>query len=333
MRRYESMPKVDLHIHLEGAIPNATLWGLIEQSGGDPEVQTAEALEERFTYRDFDHFIETWVWKNRFLSSYEAFEVAAEAVATGLAADNVVYAEVFFSPSDFGNHGLTPGELALAIRRGLDRVEETEVALIVDLVRDAGPERAARTFEEIREVAAAAGIIGVGLGGSENVFPPEPFVDVYRLAREAGFRLTAHAGEAAGPNSVWGALGLLGAERIGHGVRSVEDPNLLRTLVERQVPLEVCPTSNLKTSVFASWQDHPIGRLIEAGAMVTLNTDDPAMFETSLTGEYERVAAFYGYDDARMHVLAQNAIEASWADPVRRRRLRQRLDSWWDRQC
>lgn len=240
-----------------------------------------------------------------------------------------MYAESFFSPSDFRRFGLDTSELALAIRRGLDRVGGVEVALIVDLVRDTGPAGAERTLNEIADVASDAGVIGVGLGGSEAQYPPEPFSDVYRKAASAGFRLTAHAGEAAGAESVRGALETLRVQRIGHGVRAVEDPTLVRTLVSSQVPLEICPTSNLRTGVVESWDSHPAKTLIETGAMVTLSTDDPAMFGCTLAGEYGEIANRFGLDDASLQRIAENAIEASWADPATKRMLRTDLDLWW----
>ena len=326
---FATMPKVELHLHLEGAIPLPAMWELVQRHGGDPEVPTAEALSERYRYRDFPHFIETWVWKNRYLDSYEAFEFAAEAVAGELGAAHIVYAEAFFSPTDFRRHDLTPDQLAVAIRRGLDRVDGVEVALIVDLVRETGPARAAETFARIQEVAEEAGVVGVGIGGSEVGYPPEPFADVYRQAREEGFRLTAHAGESAGPESIWGALRSLGVERIGHGIRSVEDAELVRYLVEHRLPLEICPTSNLRTGVVSAWDEHPIRALIDAGAAVTINTDDPAMFDCTLAGEYQNLADRFGYDDDVIRRLAYTSIEASWAAPASQRRLRGLLDVWW----
>ena len=332
MGRFATMPKTELHLHLEGAIPLSAMWTLVERHGGDPEVPDAKALTDRFAYRDFTHFIDTWIWKNRFLDTYDAFEFAAESVARSLVDQNIVYAEAFFSPSDFLRHGLGSAELALAIRRGLDRVNGIDVALIVDLVRDTGPERAARTFEEVREVVTEAGVIGIGLGGSEAEYPAELFTDVYRRAANAGFRLTAHAGEAAGPSSVRAALSALRVERIGHGVRAVEDDELLRDLTERQVPLEVCPTSNIRTGVVSSWEQHPAAILIDAGAMVTINTDDPAMFGCTLAGEYGVVADRFGFGDATIRRLAQNTIDASWADPATKQRLSRQLDDWWMRE-
>lgn len=329
MSFYETMPKVELHLHLEGAIPLDALWSLIEQAGGDPGVRTRQDLDDRFAYRDFAHFIETWVWKNRYLSSYGAFTFAAEAVAARLAAQNVEYAEAFFSPTDFAMHDLWPGPLAAAIRKGLDRVNGTRVALIVDLVRETGPARAARTLAAVEEVAPEAGVIGVGLGGSEVGHPPEQYAGVYHRAAEAGLRLTAHAGEAAGPKGIWGALRALNVERIGHGVQAVEDLELIEHLVTHQIPLETCPTSNLRTGVVANWDTHPVRDLIAAGVKVTINTDDPAMFNTTLAGEYEDVETEFGLDRQTMRRLSLNAVEASWAVGAERARLRNDLEVWW----
>jgi adenosine deaminase len=155
------------------------------------------------------------------------------------------------------------------------------------------------------------------------------FSAVYRTAGERGYRLTAHAGEAAGAPSVWGALRSLGAERIGHGVRSVEDPALVDYLVDHQIPLEVCPTSNLRTGVVADWATHPGRKLIESGAMVTVNTDDPAMFHCSLAGEYDVLVSRFGLDLGAVRRIAANAIEASWAPEATRQRLRRDQGTWW----
>jgi adenosine deaminase len=329
MRDWTTMPKAELHFHLEGAIPVPVLWELIQRHGGDPVIKTQGELVEWFSYRDFAHFMETWEWMNGFLRCYDDFEFAAEAVARHLVDQNIVYVEAFFSPSDFRQHGLNPQGIATAIRIGLDRVAGVEVALIVDLVRDRGPQGTARTLSAIKEVASEAGVIGVGIGGFELAHPPEQFAPVYDDAREAGFRLTAHAGEEAGPESVWGAIRELGAERIGHGVRSIEDPILMEYLVEHQIPLEVCPTSNLRTGVIAHWDQHPVRRLIDAGAMVTINTDDPAMFDTNLAGEFGNLVTHFGLDDAELKRLSLAVIDASWADDATRARLTRDIEDWW----
>lgn len=329
MRDWSTMPKAEIHLHLEGAIPLPTLWELIEHHGGDPVIRTSDQLSEWFTYRDFTHFIETWTWMNGFLRDYDDFEFVAEAVARHLVGQNIVYVEAFFSPSDFRQHGLEAQGIAKAIRTGLDRVTGIEVALIVDLVRDRGPQGTARTLAAIKEVASEAGVIGIGIGGLEVAHPPEQFAQVYRDAEAAGFRLTAHAGEEGGPESVWGALRCLRVERIGHGVRSVEDPELMEYLVEHQIPLEVCPTSNLRTGVVGHWDEHPVTELIEAGALVTINTDDPAMFDTDLASEFETLTNQVGLPDSALKKLTLAVVEASWASSATRSRLVQEIEAWW----
>lgn len=331
MRDFETMPKVELHLHLEGAIPVVAMWALAEAKGDASGVGSMSELRERFAYRDFRHFIETWVWKNQLLDSYEAFIFVAESVAADLARQQIVYAEVYFSPTDFAGFGLEPGPLAMAIRTGLDRVPGTRIALVADLVRDTGPQRAARTLDRVAEVADEAGIIGITIGGSEADFPASDFGAVFARARRAGFRLSAHAGEAAGPQSVWSALDVLRVDRIGHGIRSVEDHELVSALVARRVPLEICPTSNVRTGVVTSWEHHPVGRLVKEGAVVTLNTDDPAMFDCSLAGEYRKVSRTFGFDDGVMRRLALNAVDACWAEPAVRDRLRDLVVDWWER--
>jgi adenosine deaminase len=330
MRDWATMPKVELHLHLEGAIPLPTLWELIQRHGGDETIRTPEQLVEWFSYRDFAHFMETWVWMIAFLRSYEDFTYAAEAVARHLASQNIVYAESFFSPSDFRHHHLDPQQLAVAIRTGLNRVPEVEVPLIVDLVRDRGPDGTARTLAAITEVADEAGVIGIGIGGYEAENPPEQFAEVYRKARQSGFHLTAHAGEAAGPDSVWGAIKTLKVERIGHGVRAAEDPALVDYLVESQLPLEVCPTSNIRTGVVTDWDNHPARALIEAGVMVTINTDDPALFHSSLAGEYQVLHDRFGLDEDAIRRISLAAVDASWASTDTTARLTGRINEWWD---
>lgn len=325
---WESMPKVELHLHLEGAIPLEAMWELISRHGGDPAVPSPQALAERFRFTDFAHFISTWEWKLKFHDSLDDYHFLAAEVARDLRRQGHVYVEAFVSPTD---SPLDTAELLVAVRQGIDTVDGIEIALIPDLVRDTGPDLAMRTLESMIDVRHDAGIIGITIGGSEQHHPPELFAAVYRRAREAGLRLTAHAGEAAGPESVRRAIRDLGVERIGHGVRAVEDPALVRELVESQIPLEVCPTSNIRTRVAPSMEDHQVRTLIDEGVFVTLNTDDPAMFATSLAAEFAAVQAL-GYNDDTMRMLAENAIDASWATPARKRDLHVQLASWFGRE-
>jgi adenosine deaminase len=328
---YERVPKVELHLHLEGAIPAATLWQLLCKYGGDPSVPSLEALAQRFQYRDFPHFLDTWLWKNGFLRETEDFALIAEAVARDLAAQNVRYVEAHYSPSDFAHHGLEPPELTQAIRTGLDKVPEIEVWLIADLVRGRGPGEMERTLEAVHGVREL-GVIGVGLGGAEQLHPPEPFAAVFRRARQLGFHATAHAGEAAGAASIWGALRALQVERIGHGTRAYEDAALLDHLAERQISLEMCPLSNVRTAVVPSLLDHPIRDYMRRGLLVTVNTDDPKMFNNSLALEYELLEREVGLLRDEIRSLILNGVRSSWLPTDRKTQLSASLqaDAAWD---
>jgi adenosine deaminase len=318
---FHRIPKLELHLHLEGAIPHNALWQLIQKYGRDPAVPDQAALQRKFQYRDFPGFIQTWLWKNKFLREYEDFTLIAEAVARGLAAQNILYAEVSFSPGDFARFGLKTQKIAEAVRAGLARERGTEVVLIADLIRDFPPENAARTLAEVAEVRSL-GVVGVGLGGSEQEFPPESFEGVYREAREMGFRTTAHAGEAAGSESIWGALKTLRAERIGHATRAEEDGSLLDYLAEHRIPLELCPVSNVRTGTVQRLEDHPVRRYFDLGLLVTVNTDDPGMFGNTLAGEYRLLEERLGFSRAEIHQLVLNALDASWLAGPQKERLR-----------
>ena len=318
MNWFDRVPKVELHLHLEGAIPLPALWKLVRKYSGDAAVPNLTALERRFAYRDFPHFIEVWNWKNGFLREYQDFDFIAEAVARDLAAQNVRYAETFYSPTDFSRHGLKTQELTQAIRSGLDRVPQIEVALVADLVRDTFPQKAAVTLQEIHEVGEL-GVIGVGIGGSEQDYPPEPFAEVYNQARRLGFRTTAHAGEAAGAESVWGAIRALKIDRIGHGTRAIEDPALLDYLAEHKIPIEMCPLSNVCTGIVPAIEAHPIRHFFERGIPVTVNTDDPKMFGNSLAEEYRLLESKLGFTRDEVRTLILQGIRSSWLPKGRKR--------------
>jgi adenosine deaminase len=323
----ERLPKVELHLHIEGAIPHAALWELITKYGGDPSVPTAADLPGRFFYRDFPDFIDRWIWKHGFIRETDDFTLIGRAVAGELARQRILYAEAFFTPSDVARFGMTPQQVAVALRRGLASVPDVEVALISDVCRDAGPEIGAENLEKIAEVAAEAGVIGIGLGGSEQSFPPEPYARVYERARGLGLHVTAHAGEVAGPESVWGALRALGVERVDHGTRAVEDPALMEWLVERRIPVTSCPGSNVATGAVASLEDHPIRRFVDAGLLVSIATDDPAMFGLSMAGEFEALVRRLGFSRAEVRALTLDAVESTWLPPDRKAALRARVEA------
>jgi adenosine deaminase len=320
-----ALPKVELHVHLEGAIPVAALWELVNKYGRPPGLSGLDDLERRFAYRDFPHFLDTWSWKNGFLREYEDFTFIASAVAADLADQHIVYAEAFYSPGDFARHGLEVQQLTEAIRTGLAaHADRVQVNLVADLVRNFGPEPGLRWLREVDEVKHL-GVVGIGIGGAEQAFPPEPYQAVYREARERGFRTSAHAGEAAGPESVWGAVRALSVDRIGHGTRAIDDPSLVALIAERRIPIETCPISNVRTGVVPSVSAHPIRRFMEAGVVATVNTDDPKMFHTSLEAEYAALASELGFTWSEIQALNANAAATAWCGEDEKARLAARL--------
>lgn len=311
MSWFSKVPKVELHLHLEGAIPHEAMWELIQKYGGDYSVADPESLEKRFEYKDFPHFIETWLWKNQFLREYEDFTFIAEQVARDLSFQNIWYAEVFFSPSDFARFGLETQRLTEAIRKGFSHVSEIEIALVADLVRDFGPERAAITLNELNEVKEY-NVVGIGIGGSEQNFPPEPFESVYEMARKLDFYTSAHAGEAAGPESIWAAVRNLRVDRIGHGTRAKEDEFLLDYLAEHKIPLEMCIISNVRTGVVDTVKDHPVREYFDKGIVLSINTDDPKMFGTSLAEEYCLLQKEFDFTRNEICSLILHSVQTSW---------------------
>jgi adenosine deaminase len=317
---FERLPKVELHLHLEGAIPPEALWELFQKYGGDPAIPTWSYLKRKFVYRDFRHFIQTWNWITSLLRQYEDFTFAAHAIARDLERQNIRYAEVFYSPPDFLPAGLEPQRLTEAIRDGLRRVPGVEVALVFDLVRNFGPEQGARMLACANQVRDL-GVIGVGIGGAENGFPPEPFAPVFRRARELGFRTSAHAGEAAGPASIWGAIRTLEVDRIGHGTRAVEDPVLVDYLAARKIPLELCVLSNVRMCVVPDVRRHPAHAYFQRGIPLSINTDDPTLFGNSLAEEYAVLCSELGFTQKDVLLLIEQGIEASWLPETRKGEL------------
>jgi adenosine deaminase len=314
------LPRVELHVHLEGAIPLPVLWELLQKYGGDPEVPTQDHLRRKFVYRDFPHFIDTWTWMIGLLRQYEDFELLSEAVARDFLRQNIRYAEVFYSAPDFLQAGLEPQRLTEAIRRGLSRVPQVEIALVADLVRDYGAAPAARMLACISEIKKL-GVIGVGIGGREYKFPPEAFREVYDQARKRGFKTSAHAGEAAGPESIWGAIRNLEVDRIGHGTRAIEDASLVDHLAQHKIPLELCVLSNVRTAVVANVDGHPARSYFERGIPVSINTDDPTLFGNSLVDEYTALHEQLGFTRPEIIRLIEQGIETSWLPADRKQQM------------
>ncbi len=320
-----SLPKAELHLHLEGSITPETLVELRKRQGTKSTLTEAEAL---YQYKDFLGFLMAFKTLTEVLQTAEDYELIVYRLMEQLRAENILHAEVYVSvgvclwrKQDFDAifQGLDRGRL-----RG-ERDFGVSVLWIFDAVRQFGPGAA----QEVFELAARyrdRNVIGVGMGGDEQKAPPELFREAYAYAANQGLRLTAHAGENAGPESIWGALNL-GAERIGHGLAASQDPELIEELARRQIPVEICLTSNLQTGCCGKLSDHPVRRYFDQGLMITLNTDDPAMFGTSLTREYELAQAEFGFTDEHLRELARNSFEASFLPAEKKVQFLNLLDS------
>jgi aminodeoxyfutalosine deaminase len=316
-----AMPKAELHAHLEGSVQPATLLDLASLHGIDLPATTVEEVTDWYTFRDFNHFIEIFIAISQCLRTPEDFTRITYEYGRSMAANNIRYAEVTWSPySHVGRpeKHLTFETLLNAINAGRDQAQRewgVQMRWIPDIVR-ADPETAATVVEWLTSPVAHMGdVVALGLGGPEIGFPPELFEEAFAAAKTKGVPGNPHAGETVGPQSVWGAIRALKAVRIGHGVRAIEDPALVDYLVEHQIPLEVNPTSNLCLGVYPSYAAHPLRQLIEAGVMVTINSDDPALFNTTLNDEYLHAVFDCGLSLAQLEQAALNAVRASYLPP------------------
>jgi adenosine deaminase len=322
------MPKVELHVHLEGATDADTVWAMAERNGTPLPAATLEAWRAFYAFRDFDHFIEVYTAAARAMRTPEDWAFMAERFVAGQAAQHVVYTEAFLSAS-FMLDVLPADALLEALEAGVlagERAHGVRVRFIPDIARHLPATQAAVLDFAVRGHARGL-FLGLGLGGPELGYPPELFRDTYAEARRRGLRLVAHAGETDGAASVRGAVEALGAERIGHGVRSLEDPAVLALLRERGVPLEVCPTSNYRLHVVPAGAPHPIRALVDAGVRCTVNSDDPPMFGTTLVDEYRLLAAQgFGWDE--LWAMNRGALDAAFLDDAERRVHAARYDAW-----
>jgi aminodeoxyfutalosine deaminase len=319
------MPKVELHVHLEGAMRPAVLLELARRNGIDLPARDEPGLKRWFRFRDFEQFVKIYLTCSSALKNPEDFELLALDFLAEQAYQNVVYSEVHFT---IGTHvaagrdaGAIREALATAIAEG-ERRYGVVMRLIPDIVRNVPP--LADTTLEWALAGRDAGEIGVvalGLSGSEARFPCEPFRRHFQAAEAAGLHRVAHAGEHAGPGSIREVLDVCHPERIGHGVRAIEDPELVAELARRRLPLEVCPGSNVALGVYPDLAAHPFDRLRRSGALVTVSTDDPAFFATNLTREYLRLAETFGYGPAALAGFALAALRSSFLPAERKAAL------------
>jgi adenosine deaminase len=324
-------PKAELHVHLRGAMPLSFFQDRLRKYHPEDVLANApprylelfeqfenirpfmksrpglaESAGQLFRYRTFDQFLATYLFSSYFVRDAADFRGLVQAVLQRFAAGNIVYAEITVSFIEYIQQGIALADIVSALDEASAASERPRVQWILDPVRNIGPEKALGLLQEVLR-NRPKNLVGITIGGAEHLFPPAQFEKVYALARDAGLRLTVHAGEGLGPESVWDAIRVLGAERIGHGVRSIEDPALVRHLAENQIPLEVCPTSNLWTGIYPSYEAHPLKALYEAGVPLSINTDDPEFFRTSLAEEYEHARAM-GLPESAVRKMMTNGF-------------------------
>jgi aminodeoxyfutalosine deaminase len=339
----QTMPKAEIHLHLEGSIQPATLLELAKRHLrlDTLPAQDVAGLREWFRFVDFPHFIEVYLTISDLLRTPEDFTLIVSDLGDALADHAVRYAEVTFTPYThlhLLDKGLTLQDLLQGLDHGRQQVLQRHgivLQWVFDIPRNAAfrpdgkynPRPAELTLEYALE-GRSHGVIGFGLGGNEVGAPPAPFAHAFATANANGLLSVPHAGETVGAESVWGAIHDLGAKRLGHGVRAVEDPLLLATLHEAQIPLEINPTSNICLHVYRKLGHHPLPHLDRMGLLVTVNTDDPPLFNTDLTNEYALLVDEFGYDLSGVTRIARNAFTASMAPASLREQLLQEFDAW-----
>lgn len=343
-RFIDELPKAEIHVHLEGSIQPETLLQLAQRHQRLDYLPARDVAELRrqFQFTDFAHFVRIYLLICDLLRTPADFALIVHACGADMAAQNIRYREVTVTPFthvDYLHKGLTIDDVIAGLEAGRASARHdfgVEIRWVFDIPRDFclpgqnssfDPYPAQRTLDYARR-GQAHGVVGFGLGGSEMVAPPEPFAPFFAAAKVSGLLAVPHAGETVGPPGIWNAVTLLKADRIGHGVRAMEDPALLTLLRDCQIPLEVNPSSNVCLHVYRSMAEHPFPHLDRMGIKVTINSDDPPLFNTSLTNEYRTVARTFGYNQVDLARLARNAFEVCGAEPVLKRKMLAEFDDW-----
>jgi adenosine deaminase len=326
-------PKVELHVHLEGAMRPATLLELAKRNQIELPFSTMEEVRQWYRFEDFPQFSDVYKAISRSIVTADDVEYLARDFVTGQAEQNVLYTEVTYTAlTPHRNYGLPFEEQYAALERvrlWAERELDVSFGVIVDIPRDYASDDQSATVADWVAGSLGETVVALGLAGYETGYPPEQFASAFARAREAGVPAICHAGETEGPASIRGALDVLGSRRLGHGVRCLEDPALVERLRRDRVVLEVCPSSEVSLGVFPRLAEHPLARLIEEGLAVTINSDDPAMFGTTMTRELDLAREEFGLSDEQLGAAMVLAAEASLAGPRRKPRLVKRIRDGW----
>ena len=316
-----AMPKVELHVHLEGSIRPETVLKLAERNGVALPADTVEGLRAWYAFRDFPHFVEVYVAVTKCVRTPDDLELIMREFLEGQRAENVLHSEVTYTASTVETQcGIPWPDQHAALLRGIAHGETLGVTcgLILDIVRGDPVERA---MEVAQWATTGEGVVALGLAGEERL-GTRPYAPAVALAAERGLPWVPHAGETTGPETIRECLAIGSPRRVGHGVRAVEDARLVAELRDRGIPLEVCPTSNVALGVVPSLAEHPLPRLMDEGVAVTVNSDDPPMFGTTLSDEFARCGETFEFDADIFYSLTMNAVNAALVSDARRAELR-----------
>jgi aminodeoxyfutalosine deaminase len=333
--RLTALPKVELHVHLEGTIAAATAAGLASARGEDPasvlvlDPERTDGPHYPHPFRDFLHFVDTFVASSAQVQEPSDLTTVAAAFAAGQAAQRIRWSEATFTAVTMEMRGWDAGELWEALLRGLATAPQAGIGLILDTPRDLGPEVARRSVALARgAIAAGVPVVALGLTGVEGSVPAREFAFLRDGADELGVGLVVHAGETGGPQEVAEAIDVLRSDRIGHGIATVSDPELLARVAALGIVLEVCPSSNVTLGLVPSLEEHPIRTLRDAGVALTVNSDDPPFFATTLTDELDHAIRLLDLDEARLAALQRRALDASFAPASVRNDIHAAIDDW-----
>ncbi len=325
------LPKVELHVHHVGsALPRIVAELAARHAGSSPVPQNVDELADYFTFRDFAHFIEIYISVVELIRDEEDVRILTFEVARELARQNVRYAELTVTPCSHTRRGIPAPAFCEAIEDARVRAE-SELGVVLRWCFDIPGELGLPAAEETLRIALDEqpdGLISFGLGGPEIGVPRAPFKPYFDKARAAGLHSVPHAGETTGPQTIWESIRDLGAERIGHGISAVRDPDLVAYLAQQRIPLEISPTSNVRTHAVPSLVEHPLPLLVEAGVVVTINSDDPPMFGTTLNQEYAVAARLLRLDKDGVADLARAGVDASFLPQVEKSRLHAEIDEY-----
>ena len=332
-RFIREMPKVELHLHLEGTVRPATLLALAQRHRVELPAWDAETLTRWYQFTSFRHFLDIWLTVLSCLREPADFTRVTRELGEEAARQHVHYLEAIFTPATHQRYkGMSYDDVWAGIREGAATVQRelgVRMQFIADVPRNRRPgsDGAVEATVEWAVAHRDEGLVAVGLGGAEADNPPELFAEIFRHAKAHGLRVYPHAGETVGAESVWGAVRALGADRIAHGVRAVEDDALLRHLAAHGIACDVCPTSNVRLGVYPSHAHHPIRRLLAAGVPVTIGSDDPGLFQTSLTDELIALARVHAFTAPELSDLVRRAVDVSFTSKTEKTALRTRVDA------